>query len=552
MKAYSNKLSYITVCFGFIISALVAWSIDELKQESVKVQLEGEMKEVSHHITREMFVHFEALYGLQGLFSGSTLVTQEEFNRVASDSLSRLPELDYLEWAPIVAEKDRAAFEQAQKMTAPGFRIQEPMVSDAGRWVRAKPRREHYPVVYHVNKGTPVTSRMGADLAANTALNEAISRALETGSLAVTEPLMIKVNTTSHKAVLAVIPVYQVDNSRANGSTGGRYSDDLGEPTGVIVGRFTLDRIMLDAMSGISSSGLHVALMDTLTLQQNDSDKAILFSRHPVTGPVLEMQQHYIINNVGGRGWQLVIAPSENYMNDRKSELSYVVLMAGLLISGLLAAYLRLLSRRSFEMSSMAQDRHQALKEANKKLAHLSQTDGLTHIANRRFFDESFIQEWRRGKREQHPVALVLFDLDFFKQYNDQYGHLRGDECLRNIAELIGSVVNRPGDLFARFGGEEFILLLPNTPEEGAMQIAEQCRELVESIAIPHHKSSISEVVTISVGVCSLTPDNTVTESDMLDLTDQALYCAKDSGRNCVVSANEKNFTPREDGPINT
>ena len=550
MKVYSNKLSYITVCFGFILSALVAWSIDELKNDSVETQLKSEMKEVSYYISREMFVHFEALYGLQGLFSGSTLVTQEEFNRVANDSLSRLSELDYLGWAPIVADKDRVAFEQAQRMTDPSFRIQERVASDAGRWIQAKSRASYYPVVYHVNKGVTVTSRMGADLAANIPLNEAIKRALETGSLVVTEPLTIKVNTTSHKAVLAALPVYQVDNGRAHERAGSR-GNDLGKPTGIIVGRFTLDRIMLGAMSGISSSGLHVALIDTVSLEQNGSDKAVLFSRHPVTGPVLEMQQHYIINNVGGRSWQLVIAPSENYMNDRKSELSYVVLMAGLLISGLLAAYLRLLSRRSFEMSSVAKDRHQALKEANKKLAHLSQTDGLTHIANRRFFDESLIQEWRRGKRERHPVALVLFDLDFFKQYNDQYGHLRGDECLRNIAELIGSVVNRPGDLFARFGGEEFILLLPNTPEEGAVQIAEQCRELVESLAIPHHKSSISEVVTISVGVCSLTPDSTVTESDMLDLTDQALYCAKDSGRNCVVSANQKNFTPREDESSN-
>ena len=216
-----------------------------------------------------------------------------------------------------------------------------------------------------------------------------------------------------------------------------------------------------------------------------------------------------------------------------------------LLITGFVAAYLRMLSRRSFEIESVAEQRNRALQEANKKLAHLSQTDGLTQIANRRFFDDSFSREWKRARRERKPVSLVLFDLDFFKQYNDQYGHLRGDECLRNIAELVASVINRPGDLFARFGGEEFILLLPNTPETGAWAIAEQCRELVESLAIAHHKSSIAEVVTISVGVCSLIPEDDMTEHDMLDLTDQALYCAKDRGRNLVVSANRESFMPR-------
>ncbi len=283
------------------------------------------------------------------------------------------------------------------------------------------------------------------------------------------------------------------------------------------------------------------------TLQEKGSDQALLFVRQPVTPPVMDMQQRYMINDVGGRNWQLVVAPSEGYMNERKSELAYVVMMAGMMITGLLAGYLRMLSKRSFEIEFVAEERNHALQQANKKLAHLSQTDGLTQISNRRFFDESFVQEWKRTKREKQPISLVLFDLDFFKQYNDQYGHLQGDECLRSIAELVASVINRPGDLFARFGGEEFILLLPNTPEAGALKIADQCRELVESLSIPHHKSTISDVVTISVGVCSMVPEGGVTEHDMLDLTDQALYCAKDRGRNQVVSANQENFSPRKD-----
>lgn len=533
MKAYSNRLSYVTLCLGVLISALIAWNIGELRQDAIKVQLKGEMKELSYQVSRELFVNFEALYVLQGLYSGSANVSENEFSRVAQDTLARHPELRYLQWAPRVTENSRTAFELEQQKQNPRFSVQE--ISGNGRWVPARIRAVHYPVIFQADKGLP-DSRVGFDLASNEMLALAISRAAENGALSATPPMSIQTEANQRKGVLAVLPVYQWANDRR--------TDQL---RGIVLGQFTLDRIMQEAMSAGRTAGLHIALVDLNTLQDKSSDEAILFSRQPVTPPVMDMQQRYNINDVGGRNWQLVVAPSEGYMNERKSELAYVVMLAGLMITGILAAYLRMLSKRSFEIEEVAEQRNHALQEANRQLAHLSQTDGLTQISNRRFFDECFIQEWKRTKREKQPLSLVLFDLDFFKQYNDQYGHLQGDECLRSIAELIGSVINRPGDLFARFGGEEFILLLPNTPEAGALKIAEQCRELVESLSIPHHKSTVSDVVTISVGLCSLIPDGSLMEHDMLDLTDQALYCAKDRGRNQVVSASQEAFTPRKD-----
>lgn len=533
MKAYSNRLSYITLITGFIVSALIAWNIGVLKQDAIRVQLKGEMKELSYQVSRELLINFEALYVMQGLFTGSSSVSSGEFERVATRTLARHPELHYLQWAPLVDGRDRDLFEQNPPSDVPRFAIQE--VSEKGRWMPAQVRPRYFPVIYQVDKGLNRV-RVGFDLASDPALKAAINRASESGALVATEPLDLNADNLSGKQVLAVLPVYEP-------APGGQ-SEML---KGFIAGQFTLNRLVQEALMGGRAAGLHIALLDMATLQEKGSDHALLFMRQPVTPPVMDMQQRYMINDVGGRNWQLVVAPSEGYMNERKSELAYVVMMAGLMITGLVAAYLRMLSRRSFEIESVAEQRNSALQEANKKLAHLSQTDGLTQIANRRFFDESFVQEWKRTKREKQPISLVLFDLDFFKQYNDQYGHLQGDECLRNIAELVSSVINRPGDLFARFGGEEFILLLPNTPEAGALMVANQCRELVESLAMPHHKSSISEVVTISVGVCSLVPETGLTEHDMLDLTDQALYCAKDRGRNRVVSANQECFRPRSD-----
>ncbi len=530
MKAYSNRLSYITLVVGFLFSALIAWNIGDLRQDAIRVQLKGEMKELSYQVSRELFVNFEALYVLQGLFDGSSSVTDEEFSRVAESTLARHPELHFLQWSPVVATADRQVFENEQKKADPRYVIQERSARE--RWVPAVKREAHYPVLYQSTKGQ-VDVPLGFDLASQPVLLNAINQAVESSELAATEP-MAPVDGKSGKRILAVVPVFEGGAVRGQG--------DL---KGLVAGEFTLNRLVQEALMGGRAAGLHIALFDMKTQQEKNSEQAVLFARQPVTPPVIDMQQRYMINDVGGRNWQLVVAPSEGYMNERKSELAYVVMMAGLLITGLVAAYLRMLSRRSFEIESVAEQRNRALQEANKKLAHLSQTDGLTQIANRRFFDDSFSREWKRARRERKPVSLVLFDLDFFKQYNDQYGHLQGDECLRNIAELVASVINRPGDLFARFGGEEFILLLPNTPETGAWAIAEQCRELVESLAIAHHKSSIAEVVTISVGVCSLIPEDDMTEHDMLDLTDQALYCAKDRGRNLVVSANRESFMPR-------
>lgn len=533
MKAYSNRLSYITLVIGLIVSALVAWNIDALRQDAIRVQLKGEMKELSYQVSRELLINFEALYVMQGLFAGSSSVSSEEFSRVAGSTLSRHPELHYLQWAPLVNQRDRERFVQSQRVSDSRFAIQE--ISDKNRWVPAAVRGRYFPVAYQADKGMSQV-RTGFDLASSAPLLAAINKASESSELTATEPMTLKTEGAEGKHIMAVLPVFE---SLSNGQAG--------ELRGVVAGQFTLNRLVQEALMGGRSAGLHIALLDTATLQDKGSDQALLFVRQPVTPPVMDMQQRYMINDVGGRNWQLVVAPSEGFMNERKSELAYVVMMVGLMITGLVAAYLRMLSKRSFEIESVAEERNRALQAANKQLAHLSQTDGLTQISNRRFFDESFIQEWKRTKREQQPISLVLFDLDFFKQYNDQYGHLQGDECLRNIAELVSSVINRPGDLFARFGGEEFILLLPNTPESGALTIANQCRELVESLAIPHHKSSVSEVVTISVGVCSLVPEAHITENDMLDLTDQALYCAKDRGRNQVVSANQENFTPRKD-----
>jgi diguanylate cyclase (GGDEF)-like protein len=178
----------------------------------------------------------------------------------------------------------------------------------------------------------------------------------------------------------------------------------------------------------------------------------------------------------------------------------------------------------------------QALKQANLELQRLVTIDGLTQLANRRHFDDYLSNEWRRMTRENQFLSLILCDVDFFKRYNDYYGHLSGDDCLKQIAQAIQSSIHRPADLAARYGGEEFAVILSNTPLNGAITVAQTIQAAVRSLQIPHQYSLISDIVTLSLGVCSMIPNPAFSPASLIETADQALYAAKQQGRDRFAS----------------
>lgn len=176
------------------------------------------------------------------------------------------------------------------------------------------------------------------------------------------------------------------------------------------------------------------------------------------------------------------------------------------------------------------------LEEANKRLAELSVTDGLTGIANRRKFDAVLAEEWTRAVRAGSTLALVMLDIDHFKKYNDHYGHQQGDDCLKRVAEVLRAGARRQGDLATRYGGEEFCMILPDTCLDGAFEIAERLRREVEELNMPHEQSDFGRV-TVSLGVGASTPGKGQGPAELLRLADASLYRAKSEGRNCVRGA---------------
>ena len=200
-----------------------------------------------------------------------------------------------------------------------------------------------------------------------------------------------------------------------------------------------------------------------------------------------------------------------------------------------LAAKLRAMARLK-AMQARLVDMSSELRTANDRLRHLTEHDDLTGLVNRRGFDRHLDDEIASARREQQPLTLVLCDLDMFKRYNDTLGHVEGDQCLRQVGALLRDACHRPRDRATRYGGEEFGLILPNTPKSGAMMFARALRRMLSTLALPHPASDVAAHVTLTGGITTCVPDAGTTAEGMVMRADEALYVAKARGRDRFFS----------------
>lgn len=233
---------------------------------------------------------------------------------------------------------------------------------------------------------------------------------------------------------------------------------------------------------------------------------------------------------------ELRVGPYQDYGNVTLADVLkqywhwLAVVLGVILLLGMNTGYILRLNR------GLKQSQKRLL-EVTHQLEQLAILDGLTGIYNHRHFQESLSNEWRRAQRNKKPVSLIMIDIDFFKNFNDSYGHPIGDECLKAVARALKQSVNRPGDLVARYGGEEFVAILPEASLEGAALIAERMRAAVEELKFPHRDSRIAEHVTVSLGVASFVPARESSSDMLITAADKALYAAKEAGRNRIQIA---------------
>ncbi|WP_198384771.1 sensor domain-containing diguanylate cyclase [Roseomonas sp. KE2513] len=256
------------------------------------------------------------------------------------------------------------------------------------------------------------------------------------------------------------------------------------------------------------------------------------FGRFVANAPLDGVERLYTFRHVGDLPLILSVGVStaEVYAAwwNKVSSLGSILLVLGGATVALCLLFKREMLRRL--------EAEKALTEAAERLSVIAATDGLTGLANRRQFDAVLDREWRRAARNALPVSLLLLDADFFKAYNDRYGHQKGDEVLRGIAACIRSVLRRPGDTGARYGGEEFVVILPDTDAAGAWTMAERLRDAVAALEIPHAASPIG-LVSVSIGIATAYPQRGQLPDPFVEEADCALYDAKRGGRNRVCAA---------------
>lgn len=245
------------------------------------------------------------------------------------------------------------------------------------------------------------------------------------------------------------------------------------------------------------------------------------------------------ITRVKDTSWHVVDMRDSGLFTDYKNKIAVEYIIA-YYIFVIIVLFMRNILLKQDAKRTAAEDQlkknHEQIKQLNDQLEILSRTDSLTSLFNRRYFDEIISQEWNRGSRSNQVLSCIILDIDYFKDYNDFYGHQAGDKCLKDVAMVLKDTFRRAGDFVARYGGEEFIIIMSDTNSDEAMAAITLFQKELEKLSTPHATSAVNDYVTVSAGLISLIPSNAESTEDFVRMADCALYVAKDSGRNqCIV-----------------
>lgn len=480
----SRRWAILVLVCGLMLSATAAWLLYYSEQKRLHDHFVKELADRSGVLARELNSSFETLYTLGALFVADDTPDAAVFDHIAGAGRKRHKDIVAYYWFPSETVAN-APLNASYFNGLDSFQLQAgPADGLLGRFRQS---------ISEAAKTDQVA------LAVERREGEAAQRQPEAPSL-----------------IVASLSIPDIRNP--------------GQKKGYIVALVNLQTTFNDAINRVAVTGIDLKLWD-----QTRSDEPVLLHYHQSRMKLeTDISRSSIVPMFvsANREWFLEGLPAYYYFSSKVSWLPQFVFSLGAMLTTLI--YLGF--RRSARQHEIIRSETIQLLSSNQELEAISRTDALTGVANRRYFDEVLDKEWKRALRTSSPVTLIMADIDCFKQFNDYYGHLEGDECIRRVAKVLYKMMSRPMDLVARYGGEEFAILLPDT-NENAISLAQECCKAVEQQQIAHAASKVSPFVTVSMGIATMTFDRDSDVSDLIRLADRALYSAKAGGRNQVVQA---------------
>ena len=510
-----NLIGIAGILAGILFTVLVSLHLYRVQKAGIDHDFAAQIKSHARSILREMQLNVEALYSLKGLFDGSEDVTADEFHLAASPLIFRHDDIISFEWIPLVSHDNRALAEAELSQRVPQAGFTEPAPS--GGLVEAGSRDFYFPSAY-VEPIDDHRHHLGFDHAFEPTRRDLVIRSRDNDELSLSPMIQMPNRAGGVETVLLTLPIYKGPITTL--------SQRRNSFVGVVAAQVDLQRLVNIALD---TSERWIDSYEILDVTEDGEQTMLIESGN--TQRKGEFSE--TIGTIGARSWVMQADIDPEIYWYRQTFMPVIVLISGLGLFGILAFTLHQASRQNRLIEAEVIERTRRLDEANKKLSQLSTTDDLTGLQNRRSAYSNLSMEWKRHMRERAKITVLMIDIDYFKNYNDTYGHLAGDHCLKTVADVLDAEINRPADIVARYGGEEFLVILPNTDEDSET-VAERCRSSVERLRIAHEKSTISDYVTISVGLATMVPDKSTDMMDLIEKADQALYEAKAEGRNRV------------------
>ncbi len=446
------------------------------------------------------------------LFVSSKQVTREEFKQFVSGISDQNKFIQVVEWLPKIEYEQRAEYEREQRQYyGDDFSITEVNKNEKGVLVPAAKRDVYYPITYlEPEQGNYIAQ--GFDPSASQGSKDIIRKAIISGQSQARGPIQIFRKTGFTHAFIVYRPIFQnFDGTKT-------LDPSAGEVIGFVNAVVRVEDFIATLVGPRQTANFNIQWQDVETGKyyfDNDVDTSAPF-------------QHVIDINRSGRDMKLIFTPTASFINDRTTELTAIAMVTSFILASLFSMVVLNITARTLRIQSEVKSRTKELELANEQLELLSNKDVLTHLYNRRYFQHALQDEFERSRRYGNNFALVTFDIDYFKNVNDQYGHPCGDQVIKAVADYLLNT-SRSSDVIARIGGEEFALILPGQTHAQVMTLVERIRIDMSNIKVQYEQHTVQ--FTCSFGIAIFDKD-VETVAELIKMADKAMYEAKESGRN--------------------